>query len=123
MLCDNACMIEVEDIVKYEAEYHSRAFKRALQLDSDTKEDIRKGRKITYIAIDNKIGSHSTYIETGDDLILIAQGAAYNAYFALAYDRKIDEKTGEEIRVINPVGKAIADGIISDMQSQPIPSV
>ena len=90
---------------------------RALEFEQNIRRDLWEGKKSTYIVIEDKLGSHSGSIEIGDDLHKIAQGAIFGAYRALAYNKIFIKETKEEIRVINPAGKAIADGIIKDMQA------
>lgn len=93
-------------------DHYSRVLTRALQFDQDVKRDMQEGKKRTYIQIEHATGSHSTDLEIGSDLLRIAQGAAFGAYRVLAYDTIYIKETKEEIRVINPVGKEIADGIV-----------
>lgn len=70
---------------------------------------------MVYRTIREETASRSIDLEVGKDLLRIAQGAAFGAYRELAYVTIFVKTTGEVIRAINPVGKAIADNIISDM--------
>ena len=97
---------------------YSRAFKRALELEKDIKRNMQKGEKTVYRTICEKTTSRSIDLEIGDDLLRIAQGAAFGAYCDLAYVTIFVKGTGEKMRAINPDGKAIADKIISDMSRQ-----
>jgi len=104
--------VEDERIVSY-----SRVLKKALEFEKNIKRSMRKGEGTIYFEIDDKTGSHSSNLEVGNDLLPIAQGAAFGAYNELAFkpEKQINEETGEKRRVIDPNGKAIADGIRSDI--------
>ena len=91
------------------------ALSNALELERNIKSHIQEGKRTIYLIIHDKTGSHSSNLAIGDDLLQIAQGAAFGAYRQLAYIMIFVKKTGEEVKVINLDGKAIADGIISDM--------
>lgn len=94
--------------------FYSREFKKALELEKNIKRNMQEGEGTIYFTIHDKTGSHSSSLKIGNDLLKIAQGAAFGAYCDLVYVTIPFKKTGEEVRVINPVGKAIADGIISE---------
>ena len=104
--------VEDEIIVTYSIELSN-----ALRLVKDIKRKMQQGEKTVYLTIDEAERSRGVDLEIGRDLLPIAQGAGFGAYCELAFkpDKQIDKETGEEIRVIGPDGKAIADGIISDM--------
>jgi len=106
-----------EIIVRY-----SNVLTNALRFQKQINEDLGRGNKTTYFVIrDATGGSHSRVLKIGEDLVHIAQGAAFGAYYELVYVWIPVKKTGEEIRVINPDGKAIADGIIRDMSKKDAP--
>jgi hypothetical protein len=89
--------------------------KKALEFKANIEKNMQEGEGTIYFTIADKMTSGSRCLEIGDDLPKIAGGAVFGAYRHLAYDTIFVKETGEEIRVINPVGKALADGIISDM--------
>lgn len=100
---------------------YSRALKNALKLEANIEESMQEGEGTIYFTIADEKSSGSGYLEIGDDLPKIARGAVFGAYCELARVTIFVKGTGEEIRVINPVGKAIANGIIRDMSRQEVP--
>lgn len=96
---------------------YANALHNALQLERQINIDMSTGNRITYFIIEDATRRSSCSLEIGEDLVRIAQGAAFGAYCELAFkpDRQINEETGEEIKVIDPNGKAAADYIIKDL--------
>lgn len=92
--------------------------KRALEFKANIEESMQEREGTIHFTIADGKSRSSCCLEIGNDLVLIAQGAVFGAYRQLAYDTIFDKETGKEIRVINPVGKAIADGLIKDMSRQ-----
>ena len=105
---ENETAVTDERMISY-----SRALKRALELEKDIKRNMQEGKGTIYLTIDDKIASRSVNLEIGHDLLPMAEGAAFGAYRELAHVTIFVKATGEVIKVINPDGKAIADGIIS----------
>lgn len=98
-----------EEIVRYSHGLHN-----ALRFEKQINEDVSRGNKRTYFVIRDATGSHSRNLQIDEDLVKIAQGAAFGAYRELAFkpDKQVNEETGERVRVIDPDGKEIADYII-----------
>lgn len=92
--------------------------KNALEFKANIEESMQEREGTIYFIIADGKSRSGCCLEIGHDLLLIAQGAVFGAYRQLAYDTIFDKETGKEIRAINPVGKAIADGIITDMSRQ-----
>ena len=97
---------------------YSIALNNALELVKDIKRKTQEGEKTVYITMRDKTRSiRSGYLEIGRDLLPIAQGAAFGAYRELAFkpDRQTVKETGEKKRVVDEVGKEIADDIRRNM--------
>jgi len=94
------------------------ALSNALELERNIKSHIQEGKRTIYLIIHDKTGSHSSNLAIGDDLLQIAQGAAFGAYRELAFkpEKQINEEIGEERRVIDPYGKEIADDMVENIR-------
>ncbi len=89
--------------------------KKALEFKANIEKNMQEGEGTIYFTIADKMSSGSRCLEIGDDLPKIAEGAVFGAYRQLAYVTIFVKTTGEEVRVTNPAGKALADGIIRDV--------
>ena len=97
---------------------YSKALSNALEFEKDIKRHIQKGENMVYLTTYEGTASRSSHLEIGHDLLQIAQGAASGAHSELVYDRLFVKETGKEIRVINEVGKRIADDIIENIRKK-----
>lgn len=98
--------------------HYGIAFRNSLELVKGIKRNMQEGKRTICLTIADKITNRSIDLEIGNDLLGIAQGAAFGAYRELVYVRIFVERTGEKMTAINPDGKAIADGLIKDMSRQ-----